>query len=221
MKRILCFGLVFLLCGGCDNDPIVGTEPEILMVSYIPVYEYGPFNVEQYSDASDVLHGWFGETGIHKGGNIIMAPELGSKGSEAKRFLEIAERNGDRSYNRYETIYQYSSRSCYIDNFKEVHIKCTNAAWDNLHPAGSSLDDLFEIEYSSYGEYVRKGYPVDFTPLQTYRKTLLELTEDDMFMIFPDFHLYADNIPTSGKQEIQVTLVTTDGEEKTALCTLQ
>ena len=39
-------------------------------------------------------------------------------------------------------------------------------------------------------------------------------------MIDPYFYFYSDPVPPAGTYEMEVTLVTTEGEEKTATCTL-
>lgn len=220
MRRILFFVFFLSLVGGCGDREIADKiPPQIMMVSFIPYYEdNAPFNITPTSNGS--LAGWFGDPDVHTGGCIYSAPELGSKGENAERFLDIAHRNGDRSYNRYENFYKYGNRSCCANNYREVRVKCLNAAWDQSHPAGSSLDDLFAIEYSSYAEYVCKGYLEHVQKLQTYRKTLSVLDESDMTMIKPNFSLYYDSTPPPGSYEIEVTLVTTEGVEKTAACTL-
>ena len=89
-----------------------------------------------------------------------------------------------------------------------------------MGPVGSSLDDILEIEYGSYAEYVRAGYPDNLPSGKTYRKKLSELKKDDMSMIDPYFYFYSDPVPPAGTYEMEVTLVTTEGEEKTATCTL-
>ena len=220
MKKIFLPIVVSLLLAGCDDDMVRSKADLTLLVSFVPYYEDNePFNITP--SGLGLLQGWFGDMNAQMPVNrIYSAPEVGGRGEKAERFLEIAERNGDRSYNRYEDWIKYSGRSCCADNYQAVHARCLNAAWDDAHPVGSSLDDILEIEYGSYAEYVRAGYPDNLPSGKTYRKKLSELKKDDMSMIDPYFYFYSDPVPPAGTYEMEVTLVTTEGEEKTATCTL-
>ncbi len=223
MKTILLYTFALLLFAGCDKK-ISGDNDRIYMQSFIYEYVDNELSVYPYHNEHSVAERNFLFCRIHENNNSAVryvAPELGWPGYDPKRFLEIATRNGDRSYNRYETFEQFSGRICCADNFKSMHVKCLNKAWDNVHPAGSSLDNIVTIEYSSIADYIRQGYPEDFNWKKGYdRKVLTDLAENDLSMIGTSIDLYFDSTPPAGSYDMEVTLVTTDGVEKTAACTL-
>lgn len=75
-------------------------------------------------------------------------------------FLALAARNGDEPAERknvgisISTIYR--DFSVLADDFVSVSLTC-NEAWDEAHPAGSSLNDLVRIELSSAWPLLHSG----------------------------------------------------------------
>lgn len=226
MKTFLASALLLLTVSAC-KDENSGFTDKVLMKSYVPMYvdnalKVYPYNSKIYENGkigllfcriheeSDILEGQ---------GRIYWAPELGSTGEEAERFLKIAERNGDRNYNRYEDIDNWCNRTACADNFKSMQVKCLNGSWDEKHPAGSSLNDIITIKYYSVADFIKKGYPEIFNG--TYWIPLSELAETDLWVIGTQIELYWDAHPAAGSYEMEVTLVTTEGVEKKATCTLE
>ena len=225
MKKILILSFISLLFGGCDDNMKFFSAELTLMRSFIPMYEESALSIRPLEDATSIsekcyLYCSIFHEDLEAPHVVYKAPELGATGKEAERFLESAERNGDRSYNTYENIAHWSGRRCGSDNYMTMHVKCLNAAWDDAHPVGSLLDDIIRIRYYSYADYVRNGYPKGRTPNMKHHKSLTDTTEDDLCMLSSGISLYFASAPPAGTYEMEVTLVTTDGEEKTATCTL-
>lgn len=87
-----------------------------------------------------------------------------------ERYLELAHRNGDTCF--YHPTYSlwYMDRGAWADNFRSLSI-VSDADWDDNHPAGTPLDDLFEVSFAVYGPYIRNGYIYrrsGFQPLLLY-----------------------------------------------------
>jgi hypothetical protein len=156
------------------------------------------------------------------GKQVYRAPELGSEGENAQRFIDAAEKNSDRSYNREDVFLSYMDRICSIDKFKMIKIICLNRNWDSNHPQGSDLGDIVTTHILSYADYIRNHYVGE--SYHIIKKTVSELSLDDlaMFTVYgvnsPRF--YFDVIPVPGKYEIQVTLLTCSGEERVVNCIL-
>lgn len=227
MKKIFFLIVVSLSFIRCDSD-IKNGYTHLFIRSYVCEYVDNDFTV--YACKADVLTAKpisifcrFLEYDASETGRKVVyrAPEFGSTGKEAERFLEIAERNGDRSYDRKILCIQGMCQSpavCCADNFKAMHVRCLNAAWDNAHPAGTTLDDITAVEYTSYADFVQKGYPDGY--IAPIRKLLKDLTLTDLAMTGTTFGLDFASTPPPGSYEMEVTLVTTEGVEKTAACTL-
>ncbi len=155
------------------------------------------------------------------GAKNYFSPDFGTTGKEAEKYMELAERNGDLSYNRMEPYDMESpNRRCWADNFKAMHVKCLNASWSDRYPAGSLLDDLVQVEFRSYADYIRRGYPEGDRGIKDCKIRISELKETDLSMISGGFSIYFSVLPPAGSYEMEVTFVTTEGEEKTATCTL-
>ncbi len=221
MRKIRLLLLASALLSACSTSD----EEMIYMHSYIWLYEDTPptlwANKFEINSPKGLLYLYCTFIGEREISEYYTAPELGnSHGKDAERFLEIAERNGDRTYDRYVNIAVSAGATCYAHNFKSMHVRCLNAAWDDAHPAGATLDDRIRIHYISYADYVRRGYPKGEESAKGYEKRLHELNETDLSMFVSRIDLYFDSAPPAGSYEMEATFVTTEGEEKTAACML-
>ena len=216
MKRILIFCLIGMLFGGCDD---LKDQDMVFMHSYIPFYIENSWTAHPYKkDVSNT--GKYYLLCSLNGGTVYRAPELGGTGENAERFLAIAEQNGDRTYDREVNVLVENLPRCSADNYTELRVRCLNAAWDNGHAAGTDLSDIAVVEYVSYAAYVRCGYPKGEASAKGYKKRLQELKDTDLSMITDAIYIYFTNLPPAGSYEMEVTFVTTEGEEKSATCTL-
>lgn len=216
--------LIAIACGigavACNN-PYVYNEYEMYeLKSYIPYYEDGELELTvenaAWENGKATLFCWL--SGSPQRDYLFAAPEVGGKGESAERFLEIALRNGDRSYDETVSDIIAWNRRCYAPNFSEVRVVCRDRAWDEEHAAGVSLNDIAEIHFSSFAKFVRNGYTGSMA-IEEITKRLTDLQPDDMSMVcdwYRDLYIGFDHHPTQGKYRVEVTFVTTEGEEKTA-----
>ncbi len=219
MKKIFLWIVVLSVMTGCKASKD-GPNNLVFMQSFITSYVDGTLNLNSYGADRETV-------GIPKNcllfcimdvKEVISTPSYGSTGEEAARFLEIAKRNGDVSYDRNEPANVFNNTCC-ADNFKSIQVKCSNAAWDGAHPAGSLLNDIVSIQHTSFADYVHKGYPDNYDWNAGMIKPVNDLTNEDLAMISPNMKFYFSIIPAKGSYEMVVTLTKTDGEEKTAKCT--
>lgn len=131
--------------------------------------------------------------------------------------MQIAERNGDRTFNRKINFLDLVPDKYFADNFKAVRVVCTDAAWDDQHPAGSLLNDLLTISFKSCAEYVHSGYENKYE-YESVTKQLSALTESDLTMVKTEIRMHFDQQPRSGIYTLQVTMVPIEGKEKVATC---
>lgn len=134
-------------------------------------------------------------------------------GIRADRYLEIAERNGDMSYNRFAD-YAWEFRIAYADNFASMHLT-SDKDWDRTHPAGSSLDDLIWVNAACYDQYIRNGYTGDEIhyidkPLDNLGSNELSVVCDRGTYRNPDFYFLSVPL-TDEEHTLTLTITTTEG----------
>ena len=141
------------------------------------------------------------------------AEEYISPQTDPVEFERLASRNGDVSYNQWinEDPVFYKQPVAFAYDFGSLHIT-SNADWDTEHPAGSLLDDIMQVEMSSYAEYIRNGYtgPVEVC----HKKLASELSAEDMAIVSDSyFTIRFMRAPTLEREHtLTVTLTTTDGK---------
>lgn len=218
MKKWLLYLMVIPMFSACEVSQD-GPTRIIFMRSFITDYVDGDLELHSYTSRY-TPKGCLLFSKIRPD-RLYGTPDYGAKGEEAEHFLEIAKKNGDLSYNRNEPANIFG-HTCCADNFISIQVKCLNAAWDSKHPAGTSLNDIVTIHYTSYADYVRSGYPKNYDWKNAGGvKVLADLSKDDLMMITTRIDFYFSSIPPAGSYEMEVTFVTTEGEEKTATCTLE
>lgn len=104
---------------------------------------------------------------------------------QRQRFHDLCSKYGDVHYNGYMKIERRSTTgiySLYDQNGLKEPICATSEvitgveivsdmAWDATHPAGTSLNDLFDITYYSFAPYIASGYDAEIFKL-TYGYTM-------------------------------------------------
>ncbi len=126
---------------------------------------------------------------------------VASKGEDKKLYDNICTINGDTSY--YGTVQKdgvfISGGVAFYPNISDVNIICS-IDFDTEHPAGTSLNDCFEIEYSHYVRFNENGVVQKRIKLSEIKEIkCLALRECDIYYIAP---------PTS-KQMATITLTIT------------
>ena len=82
---------------------------------------------------------------------------LGSDTSrDSKLFKRINEENGDCTYSRSRRFWAGFPTSTY-PNILRVDVTC-DVDYDESHKAGASLNDIIMVEYSSYADFIERGY---------------------------------------------------------------
>ncbi len=149
MKRIVV-GVLFLaaLVGftGCDDEKMQdGTTPPVYVEYYMDCYSEAETMSLKATDNGLVVY--------IDGEQVHVDDRLPS---QWKRFKELSERNGDYCNRKIPFALFMSPRSAYV-NFVRLDVQC-DRAWDATHPAGSSLNDLFRAQSSSFAEMIRSEY---------------------------------------------------------------
>ena len=100
----------------------------------------------------------------------------------------------------------------------------SDADWDEEHPAGTLLDDLLRVKFTSIGAFVRGGYHAggadesewmhDWQYSTRVDKPVSELTPSDMDMMECEYVLlYFMRAPTLEREHtLTVILTTTEGK---------
>lgn len=82
---------------------------------------------------------------------------LGSDTSrDGKLFKRINEENGDCTYSRSRRFWAGFPTSTY-PNIQRVDVTC-DVDYDESHKAGESLNDIVMVEYSSFVDFIERGY---------------------------------------------------------------
>lgn len=81
----------------------------------------------------------------------------------------------------------------YAESIRSIEIT-TQSAWDDDHPAGSSLNDIFDVKYGTYRHFVDSGFTAE-SRVVWEQKALAQLTESDMWFINTEFLLICDDCP--------------------------
>ena len=220
MKRLLILLFAGTIISSCDGEGVMpdGVDP-VFLRHFIVGYENGDYEIGMDEWGALCLS-------VSKGTKVCYySPEVafGDYLADTVKFLRIAERNGDMSYNRTgHFVLFFLNHVCFADNFEKIHLVCTgsegDAPWDANHPVGSSLDDVAELHFASYADFIRNGYPDTKETMTVVEKRISELMPDDLAMIMcrDKVKLVFDNPPSSGKYELEMTLTTTEGKVKTA-----
>lgn len=221
----LCCAFVLTSCEGEGTSPI-GRNRMYFVRNLIVSYYDGGIMMEKD------MHEIYVKPDPNSSYCFYTSPDVLPGSADSVAFFRIAARNGDVSYNQEESYLALMDRICFADNFKEVHLtyaSITGDSWDSTHPDGTSLDDAAQLEFFTCQDYVRAGYPVkeergheDFEDVwRQVRKPLSQLTASDLSMIQTDYGLKLtfDNPPSSGVYELTMTMIPTEGSEKTATYT--
>ncbi len=106
----------------------------------------------------------------------------------------------------------------YSESISSIDI-ITHNDWDTTHPAGSNINDIFDIRYATYKYYVDSGF--DDTSFDSYSREVWEerraseLKEGDMWFIHTSFQLICKHKHDSNEiHPISVVLNLDSGREQ-------
>lgn len=212
MKRFLFVIFVALVSfSGCSEKENSKKDTGMYML-------YKEYLIDSYIAADGLLFAQNQNSPIVK--LALTGPEYGiasAEETERMEFRELAARHGDelRREISVEFCYKVGDYKCCAQDFVSVDVR-SDTAWDDTHPAGSSLGDLCYLIAYSYAPFIDNDYVGSCC---TYlRKKLCELTPDDLRMLEPgNLSLYFEKRPDhSEPQIITITFKTTDGAVVTA-----
>lgn len=218
MKKLIYLLVMLPMLSACDDGEnsmpkLSGELNTIFICSYVSAYDGGTWvfsKNEPYETGFCVLVDTRDEERP-----VYVSSDITKKEDEnTAAFWQIAQRNGDTSYNEME-VSMYTRR-CYVDNLKAIHVVCTNESLGEAYRAGTLLDGIVSARFISYGAYVDSGYTLNEMDVSLVEKRLPALTETDLKMIDPrivfTLHEGAAFAPRT-TYSLRVTLVTTDDEE--------
>lgn len=154
--------------------------------------------------------------------------------SEASEYYELCCRFGDLEYDQRVSwttnsyFHPGNGVSVVGDILSSISIE-SDAAWDEEHPAGAPLDDLFSVRFATVYPYIYGGYKGDV--IACVDKPVVEVTSEDMTLVrnfracrpslreselcgdmTPGFmELYTDAMPQSAVRKLAVTITTSEG----------
>lgn len=162
MKYLLLTLALIFTCMSCDKIKTRYTR------SYVQSY-YDYQDIELYAKSQHPEY-------IIKV-NLIPGKNIGSilsKGRQKEEFDRLCEKHGDTGYNR--VIRFHALMNNYLAyNITSVSVT-SDSAYDELHPANTDLNDLFEFFNVSPLKYIRSGYTElynwRYCPLTEYEMSL-------------------------------------------------
>lgn len=209
---LLC---VFLLTG-CWSNPFIDWSDHSNDMSKHPALGF----ITQYHTINNNII-------IHKRNDI---PHLTIDFSTFRDNLDtcVADHFKDKEYNQIKAKYGDTKEYwewcdpndiAYSESITSIEI-ITNNYWDSTHPAGSNINDLFDVKYATYKYYVDSGF--DDSIFEGYNREVweercvAELKRDDMWFIHTSFQLICKH-PHEGNEihPISVTLELDTGRKQT------
>ena len=192
MKRYILISILLLSLAGCE---IVRTGKR---TGYIGTYVY--FNPDKAILTYD-----------NGGCSMLLEPAymnvyvnsynfvFNSNPSLEERYYALCEKFGDIKPDGF-TCSSYNHLPYPIAYFEIVNTIAitSNADWNADHPAGTSLNDLFDITYHTYYPYVSNRYVGE--ELTTVTKPLTELQYAEMKLIRTFMNLDCSTLPTESER---------------------
>lgn len=185
--RFWAAGLLLLAVGCSDSDkPNNNGNPGIFCDRYIPTTHY----VASYYDGPLSLQ-W---EEISKGHALVLLidresddyiyntevyPDRSSADNDA-RYEELANHYGDVNFEA--SVPEAAPPVALATSFREIHL-ISDCDYDADHPAGTPLDDIAEVSWLSYAEYIDGGY--NGTPTWDYVKRMDRIESNDLRLIVP------------------------------------
>lgn len=158
--KIICLLLIIPLCCGC-NEHETSSAPSFRQC-FIEVYYSGGLELPMLQT------GYFGTQPTVPPQNLqtgfVITPNYSHNNmcdsfSDPEEFLRLATRNDDTSFNQWVPDHLCLRTPAFANNFRELHV-VSNADWDEEHPAGKPLDDLFRVSVRSWKQRDEYGAPL-------------------------------------------------------------
>ena len=217
MKRIkLCLSAAFVALvsfSGCSENNNNNNNEDTGMYML-----YKDYLIDSYVAADRLLFGQDRNSSVVK--LYLTGPEYAVTSTDEAvltKFRELAAQHGDefRREIGVEFCYELGDYKCCVQDFVAVDVR-SDTAWDDAHPAGSSLNDVCYLIAYSYASYIDNNYKGE---QRTYiRKRPSDFSRDDLRMLEPGrLSLYFDKRPEHSEgQKITISFVAADGTAITA-----
>lgn len=131
------------------------------------------------------------------------------------RYIGLRQKYNDFGYSPAAEVGDYSScdeNYAIKDEIRSIFI-VSDTDWDASHSAGTSLNDVFEIEYNSLYPFITNGY--DESLLCPVRKPLSTLKQEDLVLLTGVLKFYAKRPDNSTKHTLTITLSDDSGLKRT------
>ena len=187
MKRLWIIVVVAMIAGSCNNEKITDKTFEVNAT----VEQYVFLTRSNEAMLGDVISvSTTGEEFV-MGLSLFGVPDCSiysvyDNTEEASRYRQLQSKFADN--NPTKTIYRYYKNSnvnngwrvesgdciytCFSDKINKIVITSSHA-WDDAHPAGKELNELFTVEFSSLYDYTQRGFTG--TPASQYRQVLSDV----------------------------------------------
>jgi|GEM_PF-4255384 len=94
------------------------------------------------------------------GAEVSFAGSFISKGEEKQVYDRLCEKNNDLGFDREVVVIDDKFVTGYSFNINSISIT-SDKDWDEAHPAGSSLADVFVVKFRSAEKYINSSYSGD------------------------------------------------------------
>lgn len=176
MKRTF-YGLLICIClCGCnkEDDELIGKD---FVSTYGPVYEHSllqgfvqfgkdslyvrEYKSEFWGDANPIFYqsSQSEVLSYSKHFNLLVAMN-GHRMTNWTSLRKLLEPIGDIEYKNGTFETYIDDAIAFYDTLSAINVTCPNAAFDEQHPQGSSLNDILTIYVRDWGNVIRNGYKV-------------------------------------------------------------
>lgn len=215
--RFWAAGLLLLAVGCSDSDKpnnngnlIIDGDRYIPTTHYVARYYDGPLSLflNEFSrghvlvvvgdrESDDYIY------------NTEVYPDRSSADNDA-RYEELANHYGDVNFEA--SVPEAFPPAALATSFREIHL-VSDCDYDADHPAGTPLDDITEVGWQSYAEYIDGGYYG--APLWDYVKRMDRIESNDLRLIVPGTLRFCLTSPQDDPEVVHtltLRLVDTEGE---------
>lgn len=135
-------------------------------------------------------------------------------GQQDNGFCELADKYKDISFNRPIAMF---TGIALADTIESVNLT-SDTDYDDMHPAGSSLDDIIKIKYKTSEPFIKSGYKKQESAIsygyEEYLCLLKDINPKRMILVNPkDLALVFPKPISNANHNFTLTIKTTDGRE--------
>lgn len=187
MKKLLIVIAAAVAVVGCDNEKITDKTFEVNAT----VEQYVFLTRSNEAMLGDVLSASISGGELSIGLSLFGVPDCSiysvyDNDENASRYRQLQGKFSD--YNTVKSTFRYYKNStidngwrlesgecrytCFSDKIEKITITSSHA-WDASHHAGTELNDLFTVEFTTLYDYIKRGFIG--TPTQKYKQVLSDI----------------------------------------------